>query len=112
MRDTPAIVGFVGFVRRNERGYTGEGGRGDARTREAPGAAARTKRGTGRRSTSASTGWPNLGLLLCYSPKCVEGVFSEVELPLNGVLGSWRLPEELEEDDAYRYGEVEAVRRS
>jgi hypothetical protein len=27
MPDTPAIVGFVGFVRRNERGYTGEGGK-------------------------------------------------------------------------------------
>jgi hypothetical protein len=32
----------------------------DARTREIPGeAGARTKRGTGRRSTSASTGWQN-----------------------------------------------------
>jgi len=32
----------------------------DARTREAPGKeAGRMKRGTGRRSTSASTGWPN-----------------------------------------------------
>jgi hypothetical protein len=32
----------------------------DARMREVPGKeAARTKRGTGRRSTSASIGWPN-----------------------------------------------------
>jgi hypothetical protein len=30
-----------------------------------------------------------LGPFSCpYSPKCVEGVFSEVELPLYGVLGS------------------------
>jgi hypothetical protein len=36
-----------------------EAGARDARTREAPGKeAARTKRDTGRRSTSASTGWP------------------------------------------------------
>jgi hypothetical protein len=27
MPDTPAIVGFVGFMRRYERGYTGEGGK-------------------------------------------------------------------------------------
>jgi hypothetical protein len=27
MPDTLAIVGFVGFVRRYERGYTGESGR-------------------------------------------------------------------------------------
>ena len=25
---------------------------------------------------------------MCYSPECVEGVFCEVELPLNGVLRS------------------------
>jgi hypothetical protein len=31
----------------------------DARTREAPVQAAMTKRGTGRRSTSVSTGWPS-----------------------------------------------------
>jgi hypothetical protein len=27
MPDTPAIVGFVGFVRRYERGYPGDSGR-------------------------------------------------------------------------------------
>jgi hypothetical protein len=38
-----------------------EAGTRDVRTREAAGeAAARTKRDTGRRSTSASTGWPNV----------------------------------------------------
>jgi hypothetical protein len=31
MPDTPAIVGFVGFVRRYERGYTGRLGKGIGR---------------------------------------------------------------------------------
>jgi hypothetical protein len=31
MLDTLAIVGFVGFVRRYERGYTGESGKMDYR---------------------------------------------------------------------------------
>jgi hypothetical protein len=35
---------------------------------------------------------------LPYSLECVEGRFSEVELPLYGVLGSWKLA------TSYSYG--------
>ena len=55
--EEPRSVAAAGDVEQEQEDQ-GAGTR-DAQTREVPREAARTKRDTGRRSTSASTGWPN-----------------------------------------------------